>query len=85
MTAIITVILLLLIRLWTRADTNSKTAKTIEKIGNAATSATNSEAAEYIKEGLSLKSDSASGLDILLIGEIFVASFASGLIIKAAW
>ena len=101
MTAIFTIVFLILIRIWTRDESDGKVKKTTKKIGDAIK--TTRKAAESfcdttldldIKDTKDTK-DSAHNsksskhrtthLDVLFFGELFLASAASGVLISFGW
>lgn len=92
MSAIFTILFLILIRMWSRST--QSISKPITKIGEKVEEAGKEikETAEDLVEGLKDLEDvpkavenSTNQLDILFFGELFVASIASGFLVKYGW
>lgn len=95
MNAVFTILFLILIRIWSRS--NSKITKPVEKIGEKLETAGKELAdvaseAKDIVEGLadvestkdSIK-ETCNQLDAQFFGELFIASLASGFLVKYIW
>lgn len=92
MSAIFTILFLILIRMWSRStpSVNKPIAKIGEKVEEAGkeikeTAGELIEGLEGIDEVPKAVEDSTNQLDILFFGELFVASLASGFLVKYGW
>ena len=101
MTAIFTIVFLILIRAWTRSKTNNKAKKCTKKIGTIVNK-TCKTAKSFCDTALDLKdnfissddsdesadesnNDNTIYLDTLFYGELFVSAAAAGAIISLVW
>lgn len=92
MNAVLTIIFLVLLRMWSR-DENSKVKKITEKIGNRVDSASADFIDETSKtlEGFDVgelaecAESTKNQLDTQFFGELFMSGLASGIIIKICW
>lgn len=98
MSAVFTILFLILIRMWSRstpsyASVTKPITKIGEKVGEAGKEIKETagdladvvEGLECIDEVPKVIENSTSQLDILFFGELFVASIASGFLVKYGW
>ena len=95
--ASLTILFLVLLRLWTRdtRDISSKSdlTKTSQKLGDKISETTKNTSAELkdITEGMSVSeklddiADSSESLDAQFYGELFLAGLAAGVVVKFGW
>ncbi len=97
MNAVFTILFLILLRLWTRAETPNVVKKPISKIGEKVEEAGGElketvKSAEDVFEGFDaetttnqIKCTTTSSLDVQFFGELFVSGLAAGCLVKYVW